>query len=86
MRCSSFLFSKCLILRPSILSGERDHSRPAERIANTAMQFVTRFAFRKYRPISGDIVAKALINVLLTDGTPGAQIAELDEIFSLAGK
>jgi uncharacterized protein YbjT (DUF2867 family) len=79
-------FRQCLILRPSILSGEREQSRPAERIASATMQFVTRFAFRKYRPISGDIVAKALINGLLPDGTPGAQIAELDEIFSLAGK
>ncbi len=79
-------FRQCLILRPSILSGEREHSRPAERIASATIRFVTRFAFRKYRPISGDIVAKALINVLLPDGTPGVQIAELEEIFSLAGK
>ncbi len=79
-------FRQCLILRPSILSGEREQSRPAERIANATMQFVTRFVFRKYRPISGDIVAKALINALLFNSIPGTQIAELDEIFGLAGK
>jgi len=79
-------FRQCLILRPSILSGEREQSRPAERIANATMQFVTRFAFRKYRPVSGDIVAKALINSLLFNSIPGNQIAELDEIFGLAGK
>lgn len=77
-------FKTCVILRPSILAGDREVKRPAEEIANRIMRYLTRFAFRKYRPIEGKTVAKAMINTAVHYPKPGVVIAELDKIFGLA--
>ena len=77
-------FTSCVILRPSILVGERENKRAAEEFANKIMKFISRFIFRKYRPIEGKIVARAMINTSIHQPRPGVLIAELDEIFGLA--
>lgn len=77
-------FEKCIILRPSILEGEREKVRPAERMAGRMMHFVTRYLFIKYRPISGETVARAMIHSAANAEMKGAQIFTLDEIFKLA--
>ena len=77
-------FEHCTILRPSILEGERERTRPAERIAGHIMKFVTRYIFKKYRPISGDVVARAMINASLHTWVSGIQVFTLGAIFELA--
>lgn len=77
-------FSNCVILRPSILAGDREIKRNMEEMGNKFMKFVTRFVFTKYRPIEGKTVARAMINSSLYPKKPGVIIAELDEIFVLA--
>lgn len=79
-------FAHCVILRPSILVGERENKRTAEEFANKIMKFISRFIFKKYRPIEGIIVARAMINTSIHQPKPGVLIAELDEIFGLAEK
>jgi uncharacterized protein YbjT (DUF2867 family) len=67
------------ILRPSLLLGERQESRPGESIAK-------RFGFlapRKYRPVSGRAVAAALLACARANA-PGVRIVESREIPLLA--
>jgi hypothetical protein len=47
--------------------------------------FVTKLILKKYRPISGETVAKAMINGVLKPH-PEKTIWEADEVFELAGK
>ena len=77
-------FSKCAVLRPSILSGEREKTRPAEKLANFMMQAISRIVFTRYRPIPAGTVAAAMIRIALNDSLKGDIIVELDEIFRLA--
>jgi uncharacterized protein YbjT (DUF2867 family) len=79
-------FTNCVILRPSILVGERENKRTAEEFANRIMKFISRYIFKKYRPIEGKTVARAMINTSIHQPKPGVLIAELDEIFGLAEK
>src|SRR5690554_1858758 len=53
------------ILRPSALEGERKDYRLAEKIFIPVVGFVTKFIFKKYKPIHGKIVARAMINASL---------------------
>lgn len=77
-------FRKCVILRPSILAGEREKARPAEKLANSVMEAISRLVFRRYRPIPAETVAAAMIRMALDDSLKGDITAELDEIFHLA--
>ncbi|RKD91267.1 NAD(P)H-binding protein [Mangrovibacterium diazotrophicum] len=75
-------FRKITILRPSLLLGERNEKRGSEAFAQKIMPAITRFIFKKYRPIPGATVARAMIQAALH---PSKQIVfELDEIFRLA--
>ena len=76
-------FENLAILRPSSLTGDRKERRIAEVISIPAATFITRFVFRKYRPIQDEIVAKAMINAVLKP-TSGKTIWEADEVFDLA--
>lgn len=76
-------FKSCVIMRPSILVGEREKKRIAETIAHQIMKVVTRYALRKYRPIAGTEVARAMIAVSLDNPVPGTSIHEADAIFQL---
>jgi uncharacterized protein YbjT (DUF2867 family) len=77
-------FERCVILRPSILAGPREIRRPAEALANSIMKFLSRFVFRKYRPVPAEVVAAAMINAAFYRPQPGVTIADTDEIFTLA--
>lgn len=77
-------FRKCAVLRPSILAGEREKTRPAEKLANSMMQVISRFVFTRYRPIPAKTVAAAMIRIAMDDTMKGDFTAELDEIFRLA--
>lgn len=74
-------FEKTVIVRPSILLGERKEKRTGEIVGKAVMkaiQPVFTGKFRKYRPIHGGDVAKAMI-ALLEKGE-GKNIFESDEL------
>lgn len=76
-------FPNLVILRPSALVGKRDETRWMEKLSIAFATFITRFIFKKYRPINGRIVAKAMINASLNPSTEKS-IWTADEIFKLA--
>ena len=76
-------FQRVSILQPSILDGLRNEKRRAETAALVIMQFMARFALKKYRPINDSTVAAAMINAALRKNT-GTETFVLDELFDLA--
>ena len=74
------------IFRPSLLLGERAASRPGEGIA-TAVSRAVQWAFvgplARYRPIEGETVARAMVQVAKA-GRSGARVYESEEIGPLA--
>ncbi len=78
-------FYNLAILRPSSLTGDRDETRWMEKMSVPIARFVTQFVFKKYRPISGETVAQAMINAVLNPN-PKKTIWEGDEVFELAGR
>ncbi|MBW6536418.1 MAG: NAD(P)H-binding protein [Mariniphaga sp.] len=76
-------FKNLVILRPSSLTGERDKTRWMEKMSIPVARFVTKFVLKKYRPISGETVAQAMINAVLKPD-PEKTIWEADEVFELA--
>ncbi|SHF68195.1 Uncharacterized conserved protein YbjT, contains NAD(P)-binding and DUF2867 domains [Mariniphaga anaerophila] len=78
-------FENLAVLRPSYLAGDRERKRRAEEFFVPVARFVTRFVFRKYRPIEDKTVARAMINVVLKPDADKT-IWEADEVFELADK
>ena len=76
-------FKKITILRPSILDGNRLEKRRTEKMSIHVMKLISRFIFRKYRPIKDEIVAQAMIKASLCQEEK-LKIYELDQIFALA--
>lgn len=76
-------FENLTILRPSSLTGNRDEKRIAEIISIPVTTFLTKFMFKKYRPIAGKTVARAMINAALKPDE-NKTIWEGDEVFELA--
>jgi uncharacterized protein YbjT (DUF2867 family) len=85
-RDTSSLGLNCLnIFRPSLLLGDRNEFRPGEKIGEVVsglFSFAFIGSFKKYKPISAETVAKAMIKTSLSDKT-GVYIFESDEISSL---
>lgn len=76
-------FELITVMRPSILAGERNESRPGEAIGMFLARIFTKISgLKKYRPIPGRTVAQGMINSL-HKCPPGYHIFELDEIFHL---
>jgi len=78
-------FKNLAILRPSSLTGNRNEKRLGELITIPLATFVTRFIFKKYRPISDVTVAKAMIRLVLNP-TREKIIFENTELFTLANE
>ena len=76
-------FKNLVILRPASLTGNREKRRTAEEISVPVLNFLTRFVLKNYRPISDEIVAKAMINMVLNKNQ-SKTIWEGAEIFNLA--
>lgn len=76
-------FKNLVILRPASLTGNRKERRLMEELSIPVVRFVTKFVFKKYRPIHGKTVAKAMINAVLNPNTDKT-IWEGDEVFELA--
>ncbi len=79
-------FKKYIIIQPSLLLGHREEIRRGEKIASVLMPLVTKVIppLKKYRPIEGLTVARALQNTA-NSFLPNRTIRyTLDEIFSVA--
>lgn len=75
------------ILRPSLLAGERDEFRLAERVGNRVLGLIGPIMvgpLRKYRAVHTKSVAKAML-ACARQAAPGVHIVESDAIQALAG-
>jgi uncharacterized protein YbjT (DUF2867 family) len=79
-------FQKVIILRPSILDGIRENPRPLEEKSIQAMRVISRFLFKKFRPVPVATVAKAMIRGALGDAMVKNSIVNPEEVFKLAGQ
>jgi len=77
---SKLNFRKCIIVRPSILDGNRQEKRAGERVGLIISRFLTRFIFKKYRPTPADVLSAKMISLSL-DQTDGLRMVEGLEIF-----
>jgi uncharacterized protein YbjT (DUF2867 family) len=77
-------FENLAIIRPSSLTGNRTEKRTMETISITVANFITRYVFKKYRPIQDKTVAQAMVNAVLS-GSQKKIIWEGNEVFELAG-
>lgn len=74
------------VMRPSFLVGAREERRPGETVAialTSAFSGLLVGGARRYRPISGDTVAAAMI-VALRRSAPGVHVRTFAELTSLA--
>jgi uncharacterized protein YbjT (DUF2867 family) len=72
-------FKKLLIFRPSILDGDRQEKRIAEKIGLVISRFLTRFVLKRYKPTPVDRLADKMIRSSL-DETSGLRVIEGIEI------
>ena len=82
---SNIGFTNLVILRPASLMGERKENRTMEEISIPVLQFLTRFMLKKYKPIHGKTVARAMINAVLQPNH-NKTIWEGRKVFDLAGE
>lgn len=74
-------FRKIIIVRPSILDGDRKEQRTGEKIGLVISRFLTRFILKQYRPTPVDVLAAKMIHLSLGQ-KQGFRIIEGLEIFS----
>jgi uncharacterized protein YbjT (DUF2867 family) len=78
------------VFRPSLLLGEREERRPAERLAMALAKPVGALLFgplKKYRAVDGSAVARAMASVALDErSAPGVTFYESDQIAAYAGR
>ena len=72
-------FQKTIIVRPSILDGNRKEKRPAEKVSLAIMRALTKVILKKYRPTPVDLLASQMIRLSLEEKS-GHQIIEASEI------
>lgn len=73
-------FQKTIIVRPSILDGNRKEKRPMEKISLAIMRRITKVVLKKYSPTPADLLAGKMIKLALDDD-PGCRIIEGIDIF-----
>lgn len=81
----SLPFRSVHVFRPSILTGARRESRPAERmgiVVGTLAAPLLRGPLRRYRPIAGGVVARAMAAAARCPGS-GLRVHESEEIAAL---
>ncbi len=74
-------FKKLIVIRPSILDGNRQEKRAGEKVGLVISRFLTRFVLKKYRPTPVDVLAAKMISLSL-DQSGGFRVVEGLEIFS----
>ncbi len=82
---SKLPFKKIAIFKPSLLVGKREENRVGEKIGFIFISLFIRIipALKKYRPIAGTDVARAMIRSANNESTERILKYELTEIFSL---
>lgn len=81
-------FQEVVILRPSLLLGERAEHRPGEALAQRVMPRLAplmRGPLRKYRPVRAAAVARAMVRLAKAGGR-GVRIVESDGIEAVGGE
>ena len=58
-------FRKLVIIRPSILDGDRQEKRAGEKVGLILSRFVTRFILKVYKPTPVDLLASKMISLSL---------------------
>lgn len=79
---STLNFDSVYVFRPSLLLGERQERRTGEKIAEFLFKvigFVFVGKLKRYKPVQGSAVAKAMINLSIS-GKPGINIVESEMI------
>jgi uncharacterized protein YbjT (DUF2867 family) len=87
MAVQGLRFQRVVIVRPSLLLGERAELRPGERIAELVSKPLAplmRGPLAKYRPIPARTVAAALVCLALESGR-GVRVVESDRLAESAG-
>jgi uncharacterized protein YbjT (DUF2867 family) len=72
-------FRKTIVVRPSILDGNRKEKRPLEKISLAIMRGLTKIVLKKYKPTPVDLLAARMISLSL-DEQAGIRIIEASEI------
>jgi uncharacterized protein YbjT (DUF2867 family) len=78
-------FSTLVIARPSMLVGDRQESRPGEKVGiafGKALSFAMVGGLKKFRPIAARRVADAMVSAMKDGG--GARILEHDDLVKLS--
>lgn len=77
-------FTNFFIFQPSLLLGKREEERLGEKIGERIGKVLTKIpAFKKYKPIKGEEVARAMLNAIKNKSYSGEKVFKLDEIFRL---
>jgi len=58
-------FRKLVIIRPSILDGDRQEKRAGEKVGLILSRFVTRFILKVYKPTPVNLLASKMISLSL---------------------
>lgn len=72
-------FPSLTIVRPSVLDGEREEQRPAERMANLAFKLIAPVLPRRMRVSPGSAVAACLLSAAI-EGPPGVHIKHNEDM------
>lgn len=83
---SQLNFSEVYLLQPGLLVGDRKESRFGEKLAFKVLNALNAIGiFKKYKPIYGRTVAKAMLNAAMNP-VKGCHTFALTEVFTLAGE
>ncbi|WP_444931605.1 NAD-dependent epimerase/dehydratase family protein [Microbulbifer sp. SSSA002] len=75
-------FKRISILQPSLLLGNRNHSRPGEQLGAILLPLICKLpGLRRYRPIEGRAVAGKMVRLSRQEQT-GIEILRLDQLFN----
>ena len=76
-------FKSISILQPSLLVGDREKTRQGEKISFSILKGINSLGIlKKYKPIKGEEVAKAMITLAQRE-EPGVKTYALDQLFDL---
>lgn len=79
-------FAQLVLVRPSILAGDREESRPGEAVGLALMGVLSPLMLgplRRYRPSHADVVARAMIQLAATPGE-AVRVVNAEELPALA--
>ncbi|NND00420.1 MAG: NAD(P)H-binding protein [Gammaproteobacteria bacterium] len=79
------VFEQRVFFRPSLILGDRPDNRVGEKLAQSAFRLLPMNLplIKRYRPIRGEQLARAMVNFAQQDTGSADKIFEFDEIFNL---